>query len=52
MDAALVDPAALTELAEQLRAVLAEVESGDLAAETDQVAFLRGVLATAEVLAR
>ncbi len=41
----------VTVLAEQLRAVLAAVEAGDLAAEADQLWFLRGCLHVAEALA-
>lgn len=38
-------------LAEQLRAVLAAVDSGQLPAERDQMAFLRGGIAVLELLA-
>jgi hypothetical protein len=40
------------DLAEQLRSVVALVESGDLPAEVDQLGYLRGAVATAEILAR
>ncbi|MDQ2706850.1 MAG: hypothetical protein M3Z25_04110 [Actinomycetota bacterium] len=37
--------------AERLRAVLAAIEAGDLPAEVDQVAYLRGAVAALEQVA-
>lgn len=42
----------VAELVEQLRAVLASVELGELAAESDQVAWLRGVIAGLEAVSQ
>ncbi|MGQ0479707.1 MAG: hypothetical protein ACT4O0_01550 [Pseudonocardia sp.] len=42
----------VAELVAQLRAVLAVVESGELVAERDQVAWLRGVVAGLEAVSQ
>jgi hypothetical protein len=41
----------LGELRDQLSALLGSIERGDLPAEVDQVAYLRGALAAVEVMA-